>query len=156
PSARPRRIWLVMTPELPRAPISAPNAAAAAIRAAVALGPAASASARAARTVATMFEPVSPSGTGKTLSALTSSTAASRPAAAARKAPRRPSPSQARRAISAPQSRDVGPAAGEVGWTQVRVRRRDRWIATRVDVEARDADRELVDLSAQGGSDGVA
>ena len=37
-----------------------------------------------------MFEPVSPSGTGKTLRALTSSTAASRPAAAARKAPSRP------------------------------------------------------------------
>ena len=63
PSAMPRKIWLVMTPELPRAPISAPKLIAAAIRSAG--SPATdSASSRAARTVAAMFDPVSPSGTG--------------------------------------------------------------------------------------------
>ncbi len=59
----PRKIWLVMTPELPRAPIRAPKLIAAAIRSAG--WPAApSASSSAAWTVASMFEPVSPSGTG--------------------------------------------------------------------------------------------
>ena len=59
----PRKIWLVITPELPRAPMSAPKLIAAAIRSA---GPPAapSASSSAAWTVASMFEPVSPSGTG--------------------------------------------------------------------------------------------
>ena len=52
-----------MTPELPRAPISAPKLIAAAIRSA-GWPAAASASSRAALTVANMFEPVSPSGTG--------------------------------------------------------------------------------------------
>ena len=58
----PARIWLVMTPELPRAPISAPKLAAWATRSASASGPARSASSSAARTVASMFVPVSPSG----------------------------------------------------------------------------------------------
>ena len=63
PSAMPRKIWLVMTPELPRAPMSAPKLIAAATRSAG--WPAtASASSSAALTVANMFEPVSPSGTG--------------------------------------------------------------------------------------------
>ena len=55
-----------------------------------------SASSSATRTVASMFEPVSPSGTGKTLRALTSSTCASRFATAARNAATRPAPSQVR------------------------------------------------------------
>ena len=59
----PRKIWLVMTPELPRAPISAPKLIAAAIRSA-GWPVVASASSSAALTVASMFEPVSPSGTG--------------------------------------------------------------------------------------------
>ena len=63
PSAMPRKIWLVMTPELPRAPISAPKLMAAAIRS-VDRSVAASASSRAALTVAYMLVPVSPSGTG--------------------------------------------------------------------------------------------
>ena len=52
-----------MTPEFPRAPIRAPKLMAAAIRSA-GWPAAASASTSAARTVASMFEPVSPSGTG--------------------------------------------------------------------------------------------
>jgi hypothetical protein len=59
----PRKIWLVITPELPRAPISAPKLIAVAMRSAV-RSATASASSRAALTVANMFEPVSPSGTG--------------------------------------------------------------------------------------------
>ena len=59
----PRKIWLVMTPELPRAPMSAPKLMAAATRSA-GCPATASASSRAALTVANMFEPVSPSGTG--------------------------------------------------------------------------------------------
>ncbi len=69
----PLRIWLVITPELPRAPISAPKLIAAAIRSA-GWPAAASASSSATLTVAAMFEPVSPSGTGNTFRALTSST----------------------------------------------------------------------------------
>ena len=63
PSAIPRTICDVITPEFPRAPIRAPKLAAAATRSAdgSATG---SASASALRTVASMFEPVSPSGTG--------------------------------------------------------------------------------------------
>ena len=71
-----------MTPELPRAPMSAPKLAAWATRSASASAPARSASSRAARTVASMLVPVSPSGTGKTLSELISSTFASRLATA--------------------------------------------------------------------------
>src|SRR5262249_47209807 len=118
-------------------------------------GPTASASASAARTVATMFEPVSPSGTGKTLRALTSSTAASSPAAAARNAPRSPSPSQVRRAIK-PSSCDVGPAVREVRGAWTMMGRRHRWLAARMDVEPRDPDRELVDLTPEGAPDRVA
>ena len=59
----PRKIWLVITPELPRAPMSAPKLIAAAIRSA-GCPATVSASSSAARTVANMFEPVSPSGTG--------------------------------------------------------------------------------------------
>src|SRR5439155_24689329 len=155
PSASPRRIWLAITPELPRAPMSAPNAAAAATRSADAVGPSASASASAARTVAIMFEPVSPSGTGNTLSALTSSTAASRPAAAARKAPSRPSPSQARRAISAGPSRDVGAAVREVRLAEAGIIGRVRRLAARVELEPGDTDRQPVDLSTDGRPDRV-
>src|SRR5690349_11529061 len=151
----PRRIWLVMTPEISRAPMSAPKAAAAATRSAETVGPTASASARAARTVAIMFEPVSPSGTGKTFSALTSSTAASRPAAAARKAPRRPSPSQVRRAIK-PSSCDVGPAVGKLRRPEARGGRRRRRLAAGMELEAGDADRQVVDLPAERASNRVA
>jgi hypothetical protein len=62
-SAIPRKIWLVITPELPRAPMRAPKLIAVAIRSVVMFSTA-SASSRAALTVANMFEPVSPSGTG--------------------------------------------------------------------------------------------
>ncbi len=105
PWAIPARIWLVMTPELPRAPMSAPKLAAWATRSASAPAPARSASSRAARTVASMLVPVSPSGTGKTLSELISSTFASRLATADRKAARNPAPSHERRAIRRRPSR---------------------------------------------------
>ena len=84
---------------------------------------AASASLSAALTVASMFEPVSPSGTGKTLRPLISSTWSSRLATAARNVPRSPGPSQLRRPIRRRPSRcrrdprsparrpDGGPAA---------------------------------------------
>jgi hypothetical protein len=52
-----------MTPEFPRAPMSAPKLIAAATRSA-GWPAAASASSSAALTVAAMFDPVSPSGTG--------------------------------------------------------------------------------------------
>ena len=109
PSEMPRKIWDVMTPELPRAPISAPNAIAAATRSTV--SSARSASWRALRTVASMFEPVSPSGTGKTFRALTSSTLRSRFSTAARKAARRAGPSQVRR-VTADARRRTGWSAG--------------------------------------------
>ena len=54
-----------------------------------------------------MFEPVSPSGTGKTLRALTSSTCSSRLSTAARKAARRAGPSQVRR-VTANARRQTG------------------------------------------------
>ena len=73
PSHRPRRICEVMTPELPRAPMSAPVVMA--LRTSAAEAPMGSL-ARLATTdssVSDMFVPVSPSGTGKTLRRLTSS-----------------------------------------------------------------------------------
>src|SRR5215212_1808125 len=145
-----------MTPEFPRAPISAPKAAAEATRSAETVGPSPSASASAARTVAIMFDPVSPSGTGKTLRALTSSTAASRPAAAARKAPRRPAPSHDLRAIRRPPSEDVRPAVGEVRRAEARPGWWLRRLAAGVDLEASDADRQRVDLASHRCADGVA
>src|SRR3954468_12430882 len=151
----PRRIWIVMTPEFPRAPMSAPNAAAAATRSADTVGPSASASASAARTVAIMFEPVSPSGTGKTLSAWISPTAASSEAAAARKAPRRPAPSHARRAISRDPSRDVRTALCELRGSE-RPCARARWRgAAGMELEPGDTDREGFDVLPDGGSNGV-
>ena len=60
----PRKIWLVITPELPRAPISAPKLIAAGDPLRGDRGSTPSASSSAAFTVANMFEPVSPSGTG--------------------------------------------------------------------------------------------
>src|SRR4029453_5139885 len=71
----------------------------------------------AAGTVASMLEPVSPSGTGKTFRALTSSTWASRLATALRTAARNPSPSQWRRTIRRSRARpsgDVRAAGGQV------------------------------------------
>ena len=73
PSARPRRIWLVMTPELPRAPMREPCVTAAASFFMVASAGRASISATTVAKVRDMFVPVSPSGTGKTLSLFISS-----------------------------------------------------------------------------------
>ena len=83
-----------------------------------------SASSRAARTVASMFEPVSPSGTGKTLRALISSTWAWRFATALRNASSRP----AAVAASEGPSGDVRAAGGESrpGRAMQRRRRRSR------------------------------
>ena len=83
PSHRPRRIWLRMTPELPRAPMSEPCVTAWQTSASVGVGgelrrPRATT----ASIVSDMLVPVSPSGTGKTLSRLTSSLRSFRAAAA--------------------------------------------------------------------------
>ena len=102
--------------------------------------------------MAIMFEPVSPSGTGKTLSALTSSTCRLEAATAARKAPRRPAPSHDRRAIG---PEDVRPAVGEVGRTGPVRGPRLRWLAAGMELEPRDADRQVVDLAPEAGADRV-
>ena len=60
----PRRIWLRMTPELPRAPISEPWLIA--LHVSSMASPAPSSSATTASRVRAMFVPVSPSGTGYT------------------------------------------------------------------------------------------
>ncbi|CAG6986012.1 hypothetical protein PICSAR164_02027 [Mycobacterium avium subsp. paratuberculosis] len=72
-SATPRRICDRITPELPRAPFSAPVDSAAAARATQPGPPAACSSASAERMVNSMLAPVSESATGKTLSRLISS-----------------------------------------------------------------------------------
>ena len=72
-SAMPRRICDRITPELPRAPCSAPADSAAAVWATSSDFGAASASASAERMVNSMFAPVSASATGNTLSRLISS-----------------------------------------------------------------------------------
>ena len=66
-SATPRRTWDSTIPEFPRAPRTAPSARESAT------SPPLSSSATAASMVCAIFEPVSESGTGKTLSALISS-----------------------------------------------------------------------------------
>ena len=73
PSHRPRRICEVMTPELPRAPMSAPVVMALRISAAEAPMDSLARLATTDSSVSDMFVPVSPSGTGKTLRRLTSS-----------------------------------------------------------------------------------
>ena len=73
PSAMPRRIWLVMTPELPRAPMSEPCVTAVATSSIVASAGSAWTSLTTVPSVSDMLVPVSPSGTGKTFSLLMSS-----------------------------------------------------------------------------------
>ena len=73
PSATPRRIWLVMTPELPLAPMREPWVMAFATSAMLAPAGRASTSFTTVPRVRDMLVPVSPSGTGKTLSLLISS-----------------------------------------------------------------------------------
>jgi hypothetical protein len=73
PSATPRSIWLVMTPELPRAPMSEPWVMAFAMSSIEAPAGSASTSFTTVPNVSDMLVPVSPSGTGKTLSLLISS-----------------------------------------------------------------------------------
>ena len=68
--AKPRYSWLVMTPLLPRAPLSAPLASAAAASPALEYSLALT-SLTAEVMVRVIFVPVSPSGTGNTLSAST-------------------------------------------------------------------------------------
>ena len=82
PSHRPRRIWLVMTPELPRAPMSEPWVTA--LHRALESAPMGSALTSLATDsmVSDMLVPVSPSGTGKTLRRLTSSLRSASAAAA--------------------------------------------------------------------------
>src|SRR3984957_15632109 len=72
PCAKPRRICERMTPLFPRAPMSEPCAAAASTESAASGIGASRASSTAERSVRYMFEPVSPSGTGKTLRSLIS------------------------------------------------------------------------------------
>ncbi len=78
----PRMIWERMTPELPRAPMSAPRDIAAMMAPAPSSGQRC-ASSMTERMVRYMLVPVSPSGTGKTLMALTESACFSSQAAAA-------------------------------------------------------------------------
>ncbi len=73
PSATPRRIWLVMTPELPRAPMREPWVMALATCSMEALAGRASTSPTTVLRVRLILVPVSPSGTGNTLSLLISS-----------------------------------------------------------------------------------
>ena len=73
PSHRPRRICDVMTPELPRAPMSAPLVMALRISAPEAPMGSLARFATTDSSVSDMFVPVSPSGTGKTFRRLTSS-----------------------------------------------------------------------------------
>ena len=82
PSATPRRICEVMTPELPRAPIREPWVMAPAMASMSASAGRAESSLVTEASVSDMLVPVSPSGTGKTLSLLISS-ALSETAAAA-------------------------------------------------------------------------
>ena len=82
PSAMPRRICEVMTPELPRAPMREPWVMALAISSMVASAGRAWTSLTTVPRVSDMFVPVSPSGTGKTLSLLTSSALSARALAA--------------------------------------------------------------------------
>ena len=76
--------WEKITPLLPRAPSSAPRAIALLIAPTVADADSGSSAAVAARSVNSMLMPVSPSGTGKTLSALMASALASTQPAPAR------------------------------------------------------------------------
>ena len=76
--------WEKMTPLLPRAPSSAPRAIALLIEPTVADAASGTSAEVAARSVSSMLMPVSPSGTGKTLSALMASALASRQPAPAR------------------------------------------------------------------------
>ena len=76
--------WEKMTPLLPRAPSSAPRAIALLIEPTVADAASGTSAEVAARSVSNMLMPVSPSGTGKTLSALIASALASRQPAPAR------------------------------------------------------------------------
>ena len=69
--AKPPSICAKITPELPRAPSSAPLAAIRAATDRLASGPASSRPLHAARIVAAMLVPVSPSGTGNTFSSST-------------------------------------------------------------------------------------
>ena len=85
PSARPRRIWLVMTPELPRAPMSEPCVIALETSSMEAPAGRASTSRTTVPSVSDMLVPVSPSGTGKTLSLLISSARSATTLAAAGK-----------------------------------------------------------------------
>ncbi|SKW93096.1 Uncharacterised protein [Mycobacteroides abscessus subsp. massiliense] len=73
-----------MTPELPRAPWTAPRASAAATCATVAPSPSASAAFTAERMVNSMFVPVSASATGNTFSRLISSLRVINPSTEAR------------------------------------------------------------------------
>src|SRR5487761_140977 len=94
--AKPRRICDRMTPLLPRAPMSDPWAAARITEPAdVGIG-AACASSTAERSVRYMLEPVSPSGTGKTLRSLTCSWLACSHARELRRPASRASPSTSR------------------------------------------------------------
>ena len=85
PSAMPRRIWLVMTPELPRAPMREPWVIALAMSSMEASAGRAWTSLTTVPRVRDMLVPVSPSGTGKTLSLLMSSALSATTLAAAGK-----------------------------------------------------------------------
>ena len=73
PSQTPRKICDVMTPELPRAPIRAPVVIARQSSSFEKFEPSATMFSSTLLRVSDMFVPVSPSGTGKTFSLLTSS-----------------------------------------------------------------------------------
>lgn len=83
PSHRPRRIWEVMTPELPRAPMRAPVVTALRMSAPEAPMGRFATLLTTDWMVSDMFVPVSPSGTGNTFRRFTSSLRSSRTLAAA-------------------------------------------------------------------------
>ena len=87
--------WEKMTPLLPRAPSSAPRAIALLIVPTVADAASGTSADVAARSVSVMLMPVSPSGTGKTLSALMASALASRHSAPETTSRRKPCASKA-------------------------------------------------------------
>ena len=113
--ARPRMTWESTTPELPRAPRTAPWARASATSAAVASAPICSVASTAACMVCAMLEPVSASGTGNTLSSLISTLRRSSSLAARLAHERRRSPSKPRGVTMSGYLTGPSPPAARLG-----------------------------------------
>src|SRR3984957_5127706 len=114
PWAKPRRICDRITPLLPRAPMSDPCAAAARTESTAEGAGASPASSTADRSVRYMFEPVSPSGTGKTLRSLISCWFASSQESAAVRPLSTCSPPTSRSGSRSTDSSGAGLVAGTV------------------------------------------